>query len=56
MSYDYSRAILYKICQSLLYQPFRFRVERRGGFVQNQHGRVRQDCSRDGYALALAAR
>src|SRR5207244_3647858 len=35
---------------------FRYGVERRGGLVENQNGRVLDDRPRDAQALALAAR
>ena len=48
-------AVLHQVGQRGLHQGFAFGIERRGGFVQNQDGRVLEDGARDGQALALAA-
>ena len=45
----------HQIVQRALHQHFRFGVELRRGFVENQDGRVFQQRARDGQALALAA-
>ena len=41
--------------QRILNQPFAFRIQGTGGFIQNQDGGILQDRSRDGDALTLAA-
>ena len=48
-------AVLHQVGQRLLHQHFRFGVEMRGGFVQNQDGRVLEQGAGDGDALPLAA-
>jgi hypothetical protein len=42
--------------QRLLYEALGLVVERRGGLVQDEDGRVLEDGAGDGHALALAAR
>src|SRR5688572_19683715 len=50
-----SRAALHQISETLLDSSFRFRVEARRGFIENQDPRIGQDRARDRNALALAA-
>ena len=55
MSDDDDRAILDQIVQCALHQHLGFRVEVGGGFIQDEDGRVLQQCSRNGKTLALAS-
>src|ERR1017187_1024024 len=52
---DDDGAVLHQVGQRPLYQHFALRVQVAGGFVQDQDGRVLQQGSRDGEALALSA-
>src|SRR5262245_1741113 len=54
---DHDRgAALHQPRHRLLDQPFRFRIEARGGLVQDQHRRIRQERARQRHALPLASR
>ena len=50
------RPVAHQVRQRFLDQPFRLGVERRGGFIEDQDGRVFQERPRDRQALPLAAR
>ena len=50
------RAPLHEPLESLLDQPFAFRIDRRERLVEHQHRGVAQQCPSDRNALALAAR
>src|ERR1019366_4745685 len=53
---DKRGAPVHQIGESFLDQGFRLGVQTRGGFIENQNARVRQDGARDGDPLALPAR
>ncbi|MGF6674388.1 hypothetical protein OKW44_002240 [Paraburkholderia sp. WSM4174] len=53
---DQRGAVLRGIVQRLLYEAFAGSVERAGGLVQQQDGRILQDRAGDRNALALSAR
>ncbi len=48
-------AISHKSVECLLNTTLRFCVKRRGCFVENQDGRIFQQCATDCYSLALPA-
>ena len=50
------RAPLHQVRERGLNSALRLGVERRGGFVENQHGRVLEQCARNRDALPLPAR
>ena len=52
---DERGAVLHQLFQRGLHQAFAFRVERRGGFVEQQDGAVGEERTGDGDALALTA-
>ena len=52
----YRRSPLNEIFQRQLNFAFGFRVDRRGGLVQDQNARIDQQCPSDADSLALAAR
>src|SRR5262249_60862949 len=56
MRHHQRRAIDHEALERLLHEPFRLRVEGRGGLVEDQDGRVLEDRAGDGQALALPAR
>ena len=56
MGDDKRGAVSREARQGLLHQPLRFGVERAGGLVQQQDGRVLEDGARQGQPLPLAAR
>jgi hypothetical protein len=53
---DDGGAAFHQPVQRVLHRTFAFAVQRRGGFVQDQHGRVFGDGACDGQPLALPAR
>jgi hypothetical protein len=55
MSDDDRRPTRSGLIQRILDNPLRLRVERAGGLVEEQNGRVGDDRARDGDALLLAA-
>ena len=56
MSDNQRGAVLHQVVESILYQTFRFGVECRCGFVENQYLRVLEDGTGNADALALTAR
>jgi len=52
---DNRRTPFHQVLQCLLNQRFRFGIQRRGCFIQNQDRRIFQQCPRDRDALALAS-
>ena len=52
---DEDGAALHEVGERCLHEGFALGVERGGGFVEDQDGRVLQDGARDGEALAFAA-
>src|ERR1700722_2512524 len=52
---DQRSAAAHQPFESLQNQALALRIERTGGFVQNQDGRVAQNGAGDGHALALTA-
>ena len=53
---DQRGAVAHEPLQRVLHQPLALRIERAGGLVQQQDGRVLEDGARDGDALLLPAR
>ena len=51
----YRRTGLHQTFESILYQSLALRVEGRGGFVEDEDGRVLQDGTGNADALALSA-
>ena len=45
----------HQLAQGFLHQPFRFVVQRRGGFIQDEDGRVLVNGAGNRQSLALAA-
>ena len=53
---DHERgAVLHQAVQGQLHEAFALGIERTGGFIQNENGRVFQDGPGNGHPLALAA-
>lgn len=52
---DQGGAILHEFFEGGLNPPFRFGIQGRGGFVQNEDGGISEQGAGDGDALALAA-
>ena len=53
---DNGRPAFHQVLKCLLNERFRFGIERRRRFIENQDGRILQQRSCDGNALAFAAR
>src|SRR6202034_246322 len=53
---DERRASLHEPLERLLHQQLRFRVERARGLVEEEDGRILENCAGESDALALAAR
>ena len=54
---DHQRgAVVHEFLQRRLDQAFGLGIQRRGGFIQNQNGRVLQQRARDGNSLAFSTR
>jgi len=51
---DEHGTVRHEALDRLLYEPFRFGVERAGRFVENEDRRIAEQRARDGDALALA--
>ena len=51
-----SGASLHQVAEPILDHGFRFGVERRGRFIEDENARICEDCARNREPLALAAR
>ena len=52
---DQHRPVAHQLLDGLLHQPLALGVERAGGLVEDQDGRVAEQRPRDGHPLPLAA-
>ena len=52
---DEGRATGHEALERFLYQPFRFRIERRCGLIEEEHAWILEDGPRDGETLALSS-
>ena len=55
MGDDEGRTVLHQMLERLLYEPFGLGVERRGSFVENEHGWILEDRARDTEPLSLSS-